>query len=56
MAKIIVKGGDVNDALRRFSRVASETRKTAKKYEYYLRPGLKAKEKSKEARRFKKKF
>jgi len=55
MAKVIVKDGDLNDALKKFSRIAAETRRSAKRHEYYLRPGLRAKEKSKEARKYNKK-
>ncbi|MDR2461905.1 MAG: 30S ribosomal protein S21 [Mycoplasmataceae bacterium] len=55
MAKIVVKNGQINEALKSFSRITNETRRTAKKYEYYLRPGRKAVEKSKEARKFQKK-
>ena len=51
MQKIIVKDGDINDAMKKFSRVSAETRKTKQRHEYYLRPGLKAKEKSKEAQK-----
>ncbi|MDR0739774.1 MAG: 30S ribosomal protein S21 [Mycoplasmataceae bacterium] len=56
MPKIIVKDGELNEALKRFSRITAETRRVAKRHEYYLRPGLRAKEKSKEARKFQKKF
>lgn len=35
----------------KFTRIMSETRKIARNYEYYLRPGLKAKEKQKTAAR-----
>ncbi|GMO14672.1 MAG: hypothetical protein Ta2E_05150 [Mycoplasmoidaceae bacterium] len=48
MAKVIVKG-DFNDSMKRFSHVGFETKKDVKKHEYYLRPGLKRVEKSKEA-------
>jgi small subunit ribosomal protein S21 len=49
MSKVIVKDGNFNDAMRRFSRITSETRKSAKRHEYFLRPGLRKVEKSKEA-------
>jgi small subunit ribosomal protein S21 len=52
MSKVIVKDGEIQDALKRFGRITAETRRAAKRHEYYLRPGLRAKEKSKEARRF----
>ncbi|MDR1991872.1 MAG: 30S ribosomal protein S21 [Mycoplasmataceae bacterium] len=55
MPKIIVKDGELNEALKRFSRITSETRRIAKRHEFYLRPGLRAKEKSKEARKYQKK-
>lgn len=55
MSKVVVKDGELNEALKKFSRITSETRRTARKHEYYLRPGLRAKEKSKEARRYNKK-
>jgi small subunit ribosomal protein S21 len=48
MAKVIVKG-DFNEAARRFSHITMETKKAAKRHEYYLRPGLRKLEKSKEA-------
>lgn len=54
MSKVAVKDGELNDALKKFSRITSETRRTARKHEYYLRPGLRAKEKSKEAARYNK--
>jgi small subunit ribosomal protein S21 len=56
MPKVQVKDGELVDALKRFSRITSETRRAAKRHEYYLRPGLRAKEKSKEARKFRRKF
>ncbi|GHU34122.1 hypothetical protein FACS1894218_2650 [Bacilli bacterium] len=55
MSKIVVKNGEVNEALKKFTRITSETRRASKRHEYYLRPGLRAKEKSKEARKFQKK-
>jgi small subunit ribosomal protein S21 len=55
MPKVVVKDGELNEALKRFSRITAETRRVAKRHEYYLRPGLRAKEKSKEARKFQKK-
>jgi small subunit ribosomal protein S21 len=55
MPKVVVKNGELNEALKRFSRITAETRRVAKRHEYYLRPGLRAKEKSKEARKFQKK-
>jgi small subunit ribosomal protein S21 len=55
MAKIVVKNNDLNTALKIFSHTSSETRRDLKKHEYYLRPGMRAVEKSKEAQRFKQK-
>lgn len=46
--KVHVKG-DFNDAMKKFSNITNDTRKTMKRHEYYLRPGLRQKEKSKEA-------
>ena len=54
MQKVIVKQGeDLDEALRRFKRQVSKagTLQEAKKREFYLKPGLKRKEKSKLARR-----
>lgn len=53
MAKVIVKNADLNEAMKKFGRIMAETRKIARGHEYYLRPGLKAKEKAKAATRFK---
>ncbi len=47
MPKIIVRDGDVEQALRNFKRITSETRKNCKRHEYYLRPGLRRAEKEK---------
>ena len=47
MPKIIVRDGDVEQALRNFKRITSETRKNCKRHEFYLRPGLRKKEKEK---------
>ena len=55
MAKIIVKDDNLNDAMKKFSRIMVETKKVARAHEYYLRPGLKAKEKQKAAARYKSK-
>jgi len=51
MQKVIVKDGDLNDAMKKFSRIAAETRRAAQAHEYYLRPGLRRMEKSKNAQR-----
>ncbi len=55
MAKVIVKNDNLNDAMKKFSRIMSETRKVARSHEYYLRPGLKAVEKSKNAAKYNRK-
>ena len=52
MAKVIVKDGNLNDAMKKFTRIMIETRKVARAHMYYLRPGLKAKEKQKAAARY----
>ncbi|MDR0857397.1 MAG: 30S ribosomal protein S21 [Mycoplasmataceae bacterium] len=52
MSKIIVKDDNVNDAIKKFGRITSETRRSMKRHEYYLRPGMRAVEKSKEAKKF----
>lgn len=55
MAKVIVKDDNLNDAMKKFSRIMVETKKVARAHVYYLRPGLKAKEKQKAAARYKSK-
>lgn len=55
MARIIVKNGDVNTALKKFTRVAADTRKAKSRHDYYLRPGLRAKEKAKAAAKYRSK-
>lgn len=50
---VIVEDNDVERALKKFKRIANETKKDTKRHEYYLRPGLRRKEKSKEARKHK---
>jgi small subunit ribosomal protein S21 len=52
MPKIVIKDGEnIESALKRFKRVSSETKREVKKHEFHLRPGLKRKEKSKEAQK-----
>ncbi|MDR2847266.1 MAG: 30S ribosomal protein S21 [Mycoplasmataceae bacterium] len=51
MGKVVVKDIEFVDALRKFNHITSETRKTAKHHEFYLRPGLKAKAKKEEAKK-----
>jgi small subunit ribosomal protein S21 len=48
MAKVLVKGS-FDESMKKFSHITFETKKDAKKHEFYLRPGLKRIEKSKEA-------
>jgi len=48
MAKVIVKGS-FEDAMKRFKRVTQDTNKYAKRHSYYVRPGIRKMEKSKEA-------
>lgn len=55
MPKVIVKNGDLNDALKKFSRITSETRKAKSRHDFYLRPGLRKKEKSKLAQKYRNK-
>lgn len=50
---IIVENNDVEKALKKFKRIANETKRDCKRHEYYLRPGLRKKEKQKEARKHK---
>lgn len=50
---IIVEDGDVEKAIKRFKRIANETKRDTKRHEYYLRPGLRLKEKQKAARKHK---
>ena len=52
MAKVVVKDNDLNEAMKKFGRIMADTRRIAKSHEYYLRPGLKAAEKSKNAARY----
>lgn len=49
MPKIDVRNGDVEQALRNFKRITSETRKNSKRHEFHLRKGLRKKEKEKAA-------
>ncbi|MBQ6970475.1 30S ribosomal protein S21 [bacterium] len=51
MQKIVVKDGDLNTAMKKFSRITAETRRARQSHLFYLRPGLKAKEKSKNAQK-----
>lgn len=48
---VIVEDNDLEKALKKFKRISNETKKDSKRHEYYLRPGLRRKEKSKEARK-----
>ena len=51
MQKVVVKDGDLNGAMKKFSRITTETRKAKQSHLFYLRPGLRAKEKSKNAQK-----
>lgn len=44
--------GDLEKALKRFKRIANDTKRDSKRHEYYLRPGLRRKEKIKEANKY----
>ncbi len=50
---IVVENGDLEKAIKRFKRIANETKRDSKRHQYYLRPGLRLKEKQKEARKHK---
>ncbi|GAA5414431.1 30S ribosomal protein S21 [Ureaplasma ceti] len=50
---VIVEENDLEKALKKFKRISNETKRDSKRHEYYLRPGLRRKEKSKEARKHK---
>ncbi|MEF9985038.1 MAG: 30S ribosomal protein S21 [Malacoplasma sp.] len=56
MPKVEVKNGDIETALRNFKRITSETEKSRKKHEFYLRPGLRKKEKEKAAAKKRNKY
>lgn len=47
MPKVKVVDGDLEGALRKFKRIASETKRDAMRHEYHLRPGLRKREKQK---------
>ena len=51
MQKVVVKDGNLDDAMKKFARITAETRRIAMSHQYYLRPGLKRMLKSKLARR-----
>lgn len=51
MPKIKVIDGDLEGALRKYKRIASETKRIAMRYEYHLRPGLRKREKQKLSRK-----
>lgn len=56
MPKVEVKNGDLESALKNFKRITSETEKSKKKHEFYLRPGLRRKEKEKAAAKKRNKY
>ncbi len=49
--EVKVENGDVELAIKRFKRIANETKRDTKRHQYYLRPGLRRIEREKEARR-----
>ena len=51
MAKVIVKNGDLNDAMKKFTRILIETKKAYLPHTFYHRHGLKEIEKSKKKKR-----
>ncbi|MDR2654411.1 MAG: 30S ribosomal protein S21 [Mycoplasmataceae bacterium] len=53
MANIKVGKKDFNESLKRFGYINNETKKDMMKHQYYLRPGLRRMEKSKEAAKMK---
>lgn len=56
MSRTIVVENDLEQAIKKFKRISNETRRDFRKHEYYLRPGLRRKEKEKEARNKRRKF
>lgn len=49
MPKVKVINNDFDQALKEFKRMSNDIRRIKKRYDFYLRPGLKAREKSKNA-------
>lgn len=49
MSRGIQVEGDLEKALKKFKRISNETKRDTKRHEFYLRPGLRRKEKMKEA-------
>lgn len=47
MPKVKVVDGDLEGAIRKFKRIATETKRAAMRHEYHLRPGLRKREKQK---------
>ncbi len=56
MSRTIIVENDLEQAIKRFKRIANETRRDFRKHEYYLRPGLRRMEKKKESLKKRKKF
>ncbi len=56
MSRTIIVDGELELAIKRFKRIANETRRDFRKHEYYLRPGLRRMEKQKLARKKQKKY
>jgi len=52
MPKVVVRK-DSTSAINMFNRVCQETKRDARKHEFYMRPGMKRMEKSKEATKLK---
>ncbi|WP_031489187.1 30S ribosomal protein S21 [Ureaplasma canigenitalium] len=52
MSRGVLVEGDLEKALKKFKRISNETKRDSKRHEYYLRPGLRKKEKTKEASKY----
>lgn len=54
MSKTVnIENGDLEKGIKKFRRIANETKRDTKRHDFYLRPGLRKKEKQKEARKHK---
>lgn len=51
MSRGINVDGDLEKAIKRFKRISNETKRDTKRHQFYLRPGLRLKEKAKESRK-----
>ncbi|MCV3743693.1 30S ribosomal protein S21 [Ureaplasma sp. ES3154-GEN] len=56
MSRGVSVEGDLEKALKKFKRISNETKKDSKRHEYHLRPGLRKKEKIKEANKYRSKY